>query len=56
MGCWSSKNSEATSSSAIDESEPKVYSWDNRREKQVADKEKFKVADKNGQDSAVYRK
>lgn len=55
MGCWSSKNSEATSSSGIDESEPKVYSWDNRREKQVVDKEKFKVADKNGQDSAVYR-
>ena len=59
MGCWSSKNSEAESDSrAINEPEqPKVYSWDNRREKnEKIDKLKFKVENITGEQNAVYRK
>ena len=59
MGCWSSKNSETESDSRANNEpeEAKVYSWDNRREKnEKIDKHKFKVENIIGEENAVYRK
>lgn len=52
MGCLGSKSSEASEESSVAQTEPKVYSWDKRKNE---DKEKYFVRNKHGLENSVFR-
>ena len=53
MGCLGSKSSEASEENSVAQTEPKVYSWDKRKNE---DKEKYFVRNKHGLENSVFRK